>query len=63
MKKEAKKKKIVFKDLPAILKKTETQSWLNLNKEKFEGKILSDPSLAEVNPPVEISLVFEFYSR
>lgn len=61
--KETKKKKIVFKDLAALLKKMETPAWLNINKEKFEGKIIGEPSLAEVNPPVEISLVFEFYSR
>ncbi|KKP43617.1 MAG: 30S ribosomal protein S4 [Parcubacteria group bacterium GW2011_GWA1_33_6] len=61
--KETKKKKSVFKDLPAILKKTEVPLWLNINKEKFEGKTIGDPSLLEVNPPVEISLIFEFYSR
>src|SRR3989338_1547883 len=61
--KETKKKKSVFKDLPAILKKTEVPLLLNINKEKFEGKTIGDPSLLEVNPPVEISLIFEFYSR
>ena len=61
--KETKKKKSVFKDLPAILKKTEVPLWLNINKEKFEGKTIGDPSLLEVNPPVEISFIFEFYSR
>lgn len=61
--KESKKKKIVFKDLSTTLKKIEPPVWLTLNKEKFESKIIGDPSLAEVNPPVEISLVFEFYSR
>lgn len=61
--KETKKKKIVFKELPAALKKIETHKWLALHKEKFEGKVVADPSLAEVNPPVEISLIFEFYSR
>ena len=61
--KETKKKKGAFKDLAPELKKMEPHKWLELNKEKFEGKIVSDPSLAEVNPPVEISLIFEFYSR
>ncbi len=61
--KETKKKKGVFKELAAILKKTESHKWLDINKEKFEGKIVAEPSLAEVNPPVEISLIFEFYSR
>ena len=61
--KESKKKKIIFKDLPATLKKVQVSPWLSLDKEKFEGKIMRYPTLAEVNPPVEISLIFEFYSR
>ncbi len=61
--KENKKKKLVFKDLSLTLKKFETHAWLNMNKEKFECNIIGEPSLAEVNPPVQIPLVFEFYSR
>jgi small subunit ribosomal protein S4 len=61
--KEAKKKKQVFTDLTEILNKIQTHAWLQLQKEKFEAKIIGDPNLAEVNPPVEISLIFEFYSR
>ncbi|OGZ62411.1 MAG: 30S ribosomal protein S4 [Candidatus Staskawiczbacteria bacterium RIFCSPHIGHO2_02_FULL_34_10] len=61
--KETKKKKIIFKDLPELLKPLKTHVWLDLNKDKFEGKVIGNPSLAEVAPPVEISLVFEFYSR
>jgi len=61
--KETKKKKLVFKDLAADLKKMEAPAWLNINKEKLECKIIGDPNLAEVNPPVQIPLVFEFYSR
>lgn len=61
--KETKKKKPMFKDLEAALKKLQEPSWLSVNKEKFEGKVVGEPSLKEVNPPVEISLIFEFYSR
>ncbi len=61
--KETKKKKPIFKDLLVELKKRETHTWLNLNKEKVEAKAVGEPSLAEVAPPVEISLIFEFYSR
>lgn len=61
--KENKKKKPMFKELTPILKKAQAPSWLNIDKEKLEGKIVGDPSLKEVNPPVEISLIFEFYSR
>jgi len=61
--KETKKTKTVFKELAESLKKKEVHSWLKLDKVKFEGKATGEPSLKEVNPPVEISLVFEFYSR
>ena len=61
--KETKKKKPIFEDLSARFKKAQTPYWLNVDKEKFEGEIIGDPSLSEVNLPVEISLIFEFYSR
>jgi len=61
--KNSKKKKLIFKDLPQKLKKLQTPDWLSLDKDKLEGKIMRYPNLAEVNPPVEISLIFEFYSR
>lgn len=58
-----KKKKLIFKDLPATLKKLQLPDWLSIDKEKLEGKIVRYPNLSEVNPPVEISQIFEFYSR
>jgi len=61
--KETKKKKDMYKELAATLKKAETPNWLNLDAGKFEAKTVGEPSLSEVNPPVEISLIFEFYSR
>lgn len=61
--KEQKKKKGAFKEIAAELKKVETHAWLNLDKAKLEAKAVGEPSLAQVNPPVEISLIFEFYSR
>ena len=61
--KESKKKKPILKDLSETIKKTETHYWLNLNKEKMECLVIGQPSLKEVNPPVEIASVFEFYSR
>jgi len=61
--KESKKKKGVFKELAVNLKKMEPHAWLSLQKEKLEGKAIGQPSISEVNPPVEISLIFEFYSR
>ncbi len=61
--KESKKKKIIFKDVKEELKKIEIPLWLNIDKESLQSKIIGDPTLAEVNLPVEISLIFEFYSR
>ncbi len=61
--KESKKKKPIFKELQTQLKRKETSLWLNLDKEKLEGKSVGEPSLDEVKPPAEIPLIFEFYSR
>jgi small subunit ribosomal protein S4 len=56
-------KKSIFKNLPAILKKHKAPSWLKLNVDKLEGEVVGQPSLEEAAPPVEISAIFEFYSR
>jgi len=61
--KQSKRSKGIFKELADELKKKEVPSWLSLDKEKLEAKPIGDPSLDEVKPPAEISLVFEFYSR
>lgn len=61
--KDSKKKKDMFKNISEVIKKKEAPIWLNLNKEKMEVKAIGDPDLLEVNPPAEISLIFEFYSR
>lgn len=45
------------------LKKHKPPSWLELNTEKLEGKVIKEPEIEEVAPPVEISTIFEFYSR
>jgi len=56
-------KKSIFQNLKNLLKKHKTPSWLKLDVEKLEGKVIAEPSLEEVAPPVEISAIFEFYSR
>ena len=53
----------LFKNILLGLKKYEAPSWILLNKEKPEIVIRQFPSLAEIAPSVEISLIFEFYSR
>jgi len=60
-------KKNFFQNLPATLKKTKVPSWLELNTQvltkRLEGKVIGMPTLEEVAPPVEISSIFEYYSR
>lgn len=60
---ESSRKKKIFKDLPSLLKKKNIPSWLSVDPQKLEGTVKSLPTLEEVAPPVEISMVFEFYSR
>lgn len=61
--KPQKAKKAVFKDIKMISKKIKTPNWLEFNVEKLEGKLKSDPTLEDITVPVEISSIFEFYSR
>ncbi len=57
------RKKAIFQELPLTIKKHQLPSWLKLDKEKLEGEVTGKPPLEEVNPPAEISTIFEFYSR
>jgi len=61
--KPSKVKKTIFQNLKSVLKKYKTPSWLKLDAEKMEGKIVGEPTLEEALPPVEISAIFEYYSR
>jgi small subunit ribosomal protein S4 len=61
--KETKKKKAMLKELPETSQKMQTHTWLQLDAKTLECKVIGEPSLLEVNPPVQIPLVFEFYSR
>ena len=56
-------KKKILQHLTTVIKKYQPPSWLQLNKEKLEGKIISYPTLEEAAPPAELSSIFEFYSR
>ncbi len=61
--KPQKLKKNIFQDLSLKLKKQKVPSWLKLDIEKLEGKVIARPSFEEAAPPVEISSIFEYYSR
>ncbi len=56
-------KKVMFQNLPTILKKYQAPSWIKVNIEKLEGEIVGQPNLEEAGLPAEISTIFEFYSR
>jgi len=56
-------KKIIFQDLPNLLKKHQVPSWLKLDIKKLEGEVVAEPSFEEAAPPAEVSAIFEYYSR
>lgn len=60
---ENSRKKNTFKDISTLLNKKQLPSWLSIDAKKLEGEVKSLPTLVEVAPPVEISMIFEFYSR
>lgn len=53
----------LFKDLKTKLKKYKPLDWLSLDKNKLEGKILSLPNQENVNIPVDLQMIVEYYSR
>ncbi len=61
--KEKSTKKSIFQNIIPQLKKQKPPSWLELDIEKLEGKVLGRPNLEEASPPVEIPVIFEYYSR
>jgi small subunit ribosomal protein S4 len=61
--KPASAKKEIFKHLSTTLKKQTLPGWLNLDIDKLEGEVKALPTIEEAAPPVEVSAIFEFYSR
>jgi len=52
-----------FKNLKPLLAKNKIPSWLSFDLEKMEAKVVGKPSLEEINLPVDISVIFEYYSK
>lgn len=52
-----------FKDLQIKLKKYKTPSWLSLDKNKLEGKVISWPKQEDIGIPIDIQMIVEYYSR
>jgi len=61
--KESKKKKPYFKNLSVFLKNYQPPAWLKLDREKLEGKMIGEPTGEDIGVPVDVSAIFEFYSR
>jgi len=61
--KPSKAKKPIFKDLATILKNYQPPSWIKIDKEKFSFVIETEPVVDQAALAVDISAIFEFYSR
>ena len=47
----------------AIAHEIEAKDWLSVNRKKMEGKVLADPSRADVEYPIKENLIVELYSK
>lgn len=55
--------RILFTNAKIAMQKHENPSWIALDKEKMEAKVIGLPTAEEVAPAVELPIIFEFYSR
>lgn len=55
--------KKLFKNLRSRLENYEIPDWLKLDRENLKGQLIGVPSLDAISIPVEVSTIFEFYSR
>ncbi|KKQ68068.1 MAG: 30S ribosomal protein S4 [Candidatus Nealsonbacteria bacterium RIFCSPLOWO2_12_FULL_39_31] len=56
-------KKAPFQNLTAVLKKYNPPSWIKIDPEKLEGELIKDANMEEASFPIEVSSIFEFYSK
>lgn len=56
-------KGVYFQNLKNVLKNQQVPSWLSLDLQKIEGKIVSSPTLDEIDINSNIHLIIEFYSK
>ncbi len=60
---EKSKEKTYFKKAAEELKKYKAPGWIKLDLNNLEGEISGMPSAQEVGLPIQISSIFEFYSK
>ncbi len=53
----------IFKNLGEELKNRELMSWLTLNNQNLQGKILTQPTKEDLREDFDVKLILEFYSR
>ena len=61
--KPGKQKKAYVERLKEKLKNIKTLDWLQLNPEKFSGKVLSSPDIDSLGSEINTQLIVEHYSR
>lgn len=61
--KKNKRQKKTFANLADKLKKVEVPGWLYFKAADFEGKVLHEPSMDDVDRSINIALIVEFYSK
>lgn len=61
--KPQKAKKKYFQGIGALTKRQTLPAWLRFNPQTLEAEVLGEPMTEPENLPVEISAIFEFYSR
>jgi len=58
--------KVLFRDLEIKLKKYNPPSWLSIEKKEnneFKASVLGMPLREEIEIPVDLAMIVEFYSR
>ncbi len=61
--KAGKKNKRFFEEFETNMKNFNPPAWILLDKKNISAKVVGETVIEEIAPPVEISAVFEFYSR
>lgn len=61
--KKNKQQKKIFRDMADRLKRVEVPGWLYFKAEDQSGKILHEPTAADVDKSIDIHLIVEFYSK
>lgn len=56
-------KKPIFVNLETKLKKYNPPSWISLDKENFKISISNLPSKEDIEPPVDLQMIVEYYSK